>query len=351
MNLFPRHIIFNGQQTKIKTLLKKNTANSWEQGFIGFLAEWYNDEDSIEVQTSGSTGVPKLISLKKAFIAESAARTIGFFGLKQGDRILHCLPSRYIAGKLMLVRALVGELDLHLVDPSSDFSFLKTNHFKFAAMVVNQVGKLFKFGNEWNLEHLLIGGSAIPLSLESKLQQTKTKCYSSYAMTETATHIALRKLNGTTRDEYYHCLEGIHVELSKNSCIRINMPGLENGFIETNDLGELKDTKTFKVFGRVDNVIISGGIKFLPEQIEKKLENCISYPFAISSVPDDQLGEKMVLVVEGISDEKLKSNLEKTCKEFLSKYECPKEIVFIDKLPNTSNGKLDRNLLFLRIKK
>lgn len=345
MNLFPQHILFNGQQTNIETLLKQDVAYSWEQEFFEFLREWYNNEDSIKVQTSGSTGVPKLIELKKSFVAVSAARTIQFFDLKQGDRILHCLPSRYIAGKLMLVRALVGELDLHLVDPSSDFSFLQTQSFKFAAMVVNQVEKLFQQENNWKLEYLLIGGSAIPQPLESKLQQVNTQCYSSYAMTETATHIALRQLNGTKQDDNYHCLEGISVDLNQQGCIRIHMSGLENGFIETNDLGESKDAKTFKVLGRADNVIISGGIKFLPEQIEKKLENSIPVPYAISSAPDERLGEKIILVVESSADKALKSAIEMQCRSLLSKYEQPKAIVFTDKLPHTGNGKIDRKKL------
>lgn len=342
MNLFPSHILFNGQLTEIKTLLKQSSDNKWEQEFFEFLREWYNDEDTIKVQTSGSTGAPKLIELKKSFVAESAARTIQFFNLEQGDRILHCLPSRYIAGKLMLVRALIGKLHLHLIDPASDFLFLKTQPFKFAAMVVNQVEKLFQLGNEWNLEHLLIGGSAIPQPLENKLQQVNTLCYSSYAMTETATHIALRQLNGTNIDDNYHCLEGISVDLNQQDCIRITMPGLENDFIETNDLGELKDSKTFKVLGRADNVIISGGIKFLPEQIEKKLEKSIPVPYAISSAPDERLGEKIILVVESSADKALKSAIEMQCRSLLSKYEQPKAIVFTDKLPRTGNGKIDR---------
>lgn len=345
MNLFPSHILFNGQYTEIKTLLKQNGTTSWEQDFFEFLREWYNDKDSIKVQTSGSTGAPKLIELKKLFVAESAARTIRFFNLKQSDRILHCLPSRYIAGKLMLVRALIGKLDLYLVDPSSDFSFLQTQSFKFAAMVVNQVEKLFQLGNEWNLEYLLIGGSAIPQPLETKLQHINTLCYSSYAMTETATHIALRQLNGTNRDDYYHCLEGISVDLNQQGCIRIHMSGLESGSIETNDLGELINTKTFKVPGRADNIIISGGIKFLPEQIEEKLEDSIPVPYAISSAPDERLGEKLILLVESSADDALKSAIEMQCRSLLAKYEQPKEIVFTDKLPRTGNGKIDRKKL------
>lgn len=342
MELFPTHIIINGRSKSVKELLQQKTDGEWEQSWLEFLDEWYNANDYIEVQTSGSTGTPKTISLKKDFVAASALRTIRFFNLQEGDRILHCLPSKYIAGKLMTVRALIGKLDLHLVDPASDFTSLPNDKpIKFAAMVINQLTKYLALP-EQNIENLLIGGSATPKPLEEQLQQISTQCYSSYAMTETATHIALRKLNGNNKTDSYQCLDEISVELDERDCIRILMPGLENGAIQTNDLGELKDRHHFNVLGRVDNVIISGGIKFLPEQIEAKLAKGISMPYAISSVPDKQLGQKIILLIEGKADEEVKSTIETHCHKSLSKYEQPKEIRFIEKLPRTENGKIDR---------
>ena len=345
MELYPSHISINGQRESVKELLHLKPDSEWKQSWLEFLAEWYNANDFIEVQTSGSTGTPKTITLKKDFVAASALRTIRFFNLHEGDRILHCLPSRYIAGKLMTVRALIGKLDLQLVDPASDFTKLSNDRpIKFAAMVINQVTKYLALP-EQNIENLLIGGSAIPKPLEEQLQQISTSCYSSYAMTETATHIALRKLNGSDKTESYQCLDDISVELDERDCIRILMPGLENGAIQTNDLGELKDIQHFNVLGRVDNVIISGGIKFLPEQIEEKLAKDLPLPYVIGSVPDKHLGEKIILFVEGKADETVKINIQNHCIKLLAKYEQPKEIRFIEKLPCTENGKIDRKRL------
>ena len=345
MELFPSHITINGQPQNIKELLQQKNDIDWEKSWQNFLAEWYNANDYIEVQTSGSTGPPKTITLKKDFVADSALRTIRFFDLQESDRILHCLPSRYIAGKLMTVRALIGKLDLHLADPASDFAGVPNNKpIKFAAMVINQVKKYLELP-EQNIENLLIGGSAIPRPLEEQLLRIPTQCYSSYAMTETATHIALRNLNGDDQTDYYTCLDGISVELDERNCIRILMPGLENEAIQTNDLGELEDSHHFKVLGRVDNVIISGGIKFLPEQIEEKLAKEMLLPYAISSVPDEHLGEKIILLVEGQADVEVKSTIEIHCIKLLSKYEQPKDIRFIEKLPRTENGKIDRKQL------
>ncbi|MGD9930861.1 MAG: AMP-binding protein [Mangrovibacterium sp.] len=349
MKLFPSHITLNGQLTKVEQLLR-NRANStgWECDWLDFLHEWYNDRDFIEARTSGSTGEPKAIRLKKEFVAASALRTIQFFNLQEGDRVLHCLPCRFIAGKLMVVRALIGKLDLYVVDPSTNFDILRhpeyilgTAPFKFAAMVINQVEKCLEFGIS-NLQFLLIGGSSIPSILEEKLQTVHTRCYSSYAMTETATHIALRQLNGKGKDKWYRCLKGIRVGLDERGCVRITMPGLENGFLQTNDLGELMDAQTFRILGRADNRIISGGLKFSPEELEQKLEGAIDLPFYISSKPHDKLGQQLVLVVEGTEREDIILQLKTACENQLSRYEQPREIIFVDQLPRTENGKLKR---------
>ncbi|WP_321996504.1 AMP-binding protein [Draconibacterium orientale] len=350
MELFPSHITINGHAESIKELLQQKSDAEWKQSWLKFLAEWYNANDYIEVQTSGSTGTPKTITLKKDFVAASALRTIRFFDLQEGDRILHCLPSRYIAGKLMTVRALIGKLDLLLVDPTSDFAALPTDKpIKFAAMVINQVIKYLALP-EQNIKNLLIGGSAIPKPLEEQLQQISTQCYSSYAMTETATHIALRKINGNNNTNSYQCLDAISVELDERDCIRILMPGLENGAIQTNDLGELEDNHHFKVRGRIDNVIISGGIKFLPEQIEGKLAKTMPLPYAIGSTPDEKLGEQIILLIEGNADDEIKTIIQNHCNKLLSKYEQPKDIRFIEKLPRTENGKINRKNLKMFLK-
>ena len=266
MNLFPEHIRLNGKDVAISELLKNSTKKS---ELIDFLEEWYSKESFIKVKTSGSTGTPKIIQLEKDFVSASALRTIRFFQLKKGDRILHCLPVKYIAGKLMIVRALIGELDLHIVEPETDFTFLRTEKFKFAAMVPAQVSKILESEPSYfkNLDQLLIGGSAIPFNMEKQLQNISTACYSSYAMTETATHIALRKINRTESDDFYHCLDNIQVRLSEEKCLQVLMPGLPEQPIQTTDLAELKDEKTFHILGRKDNVIISGGIKYSPEQL------------------------------------------------------------------------------------
>ena len=350
MNLFPSQILFNGKSKSIEDLIiSRQDKYGWEKDLLDFLAEWYDKaNDSIVVNTSGSTGAPKSIQLTKEFVAASAKRTLRYFKLKKEDPVLHCLPSKYIAGKLMIVRALIGNLNLFVVDPQTDFDFLKHKHFRFSAMVPNQVQKVLDLGRnvlDWSLEVLLIGGTAVPQSIEEQLHGLKTACYSSYSMTETATHIALRKINGKHADGYYHCLENIRVELSEEKCLKIFMPGLDEPYLQTTDLAELKNEKTFKILGRADHVIISGGLKFLPEHLERKLEKHIDSPFAITSEPHETLGEQLVLFVEATESPQMLSGILSICQKQLDKYEIPRKILFVKKIPLTPNGKVDRKAL------
>jgi len=344
---FPSHITLSGRSTPVSDLIRaRNEATGWEKEWLDFLTEWYAPGDSIVVNTSGSTGKPKSIRLTKEFAAASARRTLLYFGLKENDRVLHCLSSRYIAGKLMIVRALLGKLDLYPIDPASHFSILANMTFRFAAMVPNQVSKILdqQDGSErlQQIQQLLIGGGPVPLSLQKRLFSLSTACYSSYAMTETATHIAIRKLNGEGADEFYRCMEGIKVNLSPDACLRIHLPGTDEEYLQTTDLAELMDEKTFRILGRADHVIISGGMKFSPEQLEQKLESTIRQPFMISSLPDPKLGEKIVLLIEGPENPEAIPTIKELCLQHLDKYEQPRQIRFIPRLPRTPNGKLFR---------
>jgi o-succinylbenzoate---CoA ligase len=348
VNAFPEHISMNGQHLKVTEFIRGNHSAMHERELAGFLEEWYGSELYIEAPTSGSTGTPKTIRLEKEFVAESALRTIKYFGLKEGDRVLHCLPVRYIAGKLMVVRALSGNLKLYTATPETDFTFLQKEKFHFSAMVPLQVSKILDAEpspGAWlqNLDQLLIGGSALPHSLETRLKDIPTLCFSSYGMTETATHIALRKINGDGADGYYHCLEGIKVQLSENGCLQIFMTGLPQQPLATNDLAEVTDDHTFKILGRADHVIISGGIKFSPEQLERKLQPFISKSFIITSLPHEKLGSQLVLIVEGTENPEEMETLQGICRKHLIKYEQPRKIIFVKEIPLTPNGKPLRN--------
>lgn len=346
-----QHIFLNGQKLsaeEIPTLLTESRKNAsvpdWQKELYQFLKEWFSDSDFVLAQTSGSTGEPKPIELPKSLMRKSAEQTITYFGLKKGDQLLLSLSCQYIAGKMMVVRAIVGQMNLVTTDPAGDFDTLATERFDFGAVVPNQVYKILEHpsGKEKleNIRNLLIGGSAISAELESRVSTCSSRVVLTYGMTETASHIAIRELSGTRRSNIYHCLPGIAVDTNPEGCLQIHHPEFPDP-LQTNDLAEILSPESFRIFGRADSVIISGGIKFVPEILEKKLEETIRQRFVISSVPDRKLGEKLVLVIEGKAFDT--NTLQTKIKSLFSPYERPKAIVFLEKFPETTNGKIIRN--------
>ena len=274
---------------------------------------------------------------------KSAERTIEYFGLQKHDRLLLSLPCRYIAGKMMVVRAIVGQMNLVAIDPTTDFNFLLHETFDFGALVPNQVSKILEESSGKvkleNINSLLIGGSTISKSLEMQILQLKNRTVITYGMTETASHIAIRELSGNRRSDFYSCLPGISVDLDERECLKIHVPELAEP-IQTNDLALILPDNRFRILGRADSVIISGGIKYQPESIEKKLEGIINRRFVVSSVPDKKLGEKLVLVIEGENFEL--NHLQEQIKKLLTAYEQPKTILFLKEFPETTSGKVIR---------
>lgn len=347
-------IVINGETVwlyRVTERLKDLALPEWERELYLFLNDWFSDSTFISAQTSGSTGEPKTIELPKSVMRKSAERTIGYFGLQPTARLLLSLPCRYIAGKMMVVRAIIGQMSLTAVDPATGFGFLSHETYDFGALVPNQVFKILEqtSGQQWlqNIRNLLIGGSAISTELEMQISTLDSRVVSTYGMTETASHIAVRELSGQLRSEYYSCLPGISVSLQGNGCLQIHLPEFSEP-LKTNDVAELHSKNEFRILGRIDSVIVSGGIKYSPEVIEKKLEKLIIQPYVISSVPDQKLGEKIVLVIEGNPMEP--RLLEEAISTILHAYERPRTILFLEHFPLTESGKIRRNEIKQRLR-
>ncbi len=256
---------------------------AWQIQIGEFIAEWLNGHDAIQVKTSGSTGIPKIIELSKQSMICSAQRTIRFFGLKPFSRALLCLPASYIAGRMMIVRAFVGEWDIHFKQPSH-LRFDDGDCYDMAAMVPLQVEELLAIGYDLTpLGTVIIGGAACSQSLRSAL--SKFNVWETYGMTETVSHIALRKMG----DEWFVPLEDVRLSVDRRHCLCIHAPGITREPVGTNDVVELLPDGRFRFLGRTDHVINSGGIKFFPEQIEQKIASCLSVSFVIIGVPDGLL--------------------------------------------------------------
>lgn len=324
---------------EVSTELVKE-GNPFEKTVGSFLIEWFNNSDIVNVRTSGSTGTPKQITLRKKHMVNSALATGNFFNLEPENSALLCLSADFIAGKMMLVRALVIGLDLTLVDPTSNPLKDLSDSFDFSAMVPLQVANSLTRLKQ--IKTLIIGGAPVSISLKEKLKSIKTSCYETYGMTETITHIAVRALNQNDQDDYFELLTDISVAIDNRGCLTINAPGISDVTIITNDLVELIDDKRFRWLGRYDTMINSGGVKLIPEQIEAKLAGLFENRFFIAGTPDEKLGQKLTLVVEGKQDlASIEKLLEKS--RLLTKYEFPKEIIIVTKFKETLSGKIHRN--------
>tara|TARA_R110002051_G_scaffold315685_1_gene394364 strand:+ start:324 stop:1412 length:1089 start_codon:yes stop_codon:yes gene_type:complete len=306
-----------------------------------FLLDWLNDKPTISVKTSGSTGKPKTVHLKKEHMINSALATAEFFGLEAGDTVLHCLPASYIAGKMMMVRAIVLGLRLDYVEPSSVPLAGLSKSYKFGAMVPLQLEN--SLDKIHQIDTVIVGGAPISAQLMDKIQLLENNIFETYGMTETVSHIAIKKIsqNLNGEDHNFELLPDIKIYADDRGCLVVDAPMLAEETIITNDLVQIINENEFKWLGRYDNIINSGGVKLIPEEIESKLTSFISSRFFVSAMPDDLLGEKLVLFVEGNSiDQSILEELKN--KGTLENFEIPKQLVTVAKFAETGNGKLDR---------
>jgi len=314
-----------------------NEGDEHEVWVAHFIEEWFAPSNGIAVKTSGSTGKPQEIELSKEHMVNSARATGAYFKTGPNTRALLCLSARYIAGKMMLVRAMILGWDLHVVAPSKDALIEYDNDYDFVAMVPYQVWHSIPALNK--VKKLIIGGGQVSASLEAQLQNVHTEAFATYGMTETATHIAVRRINGPARSDEFHSLPEVRFSTDDRSCLVIEAPGIIDRALPTNDVVQLRSPYSFKWLGRYDNVINSGGIKLYPESIESRLQQEIDVNFIIASEKDDALGQRVILVYEGSSQQR--PDLTKAL-SILEPFERPKRIYAISHFAYTETGKYKR---------
>lgn len=344
-----------------------------------FFSEWNNDSDRVLVHTSGSTGKPKPMMVEKKRMLNSARITCDFLGLKPGDSALLCMSLDYIAGKMVVVRSIERHLHLISVSPSGhplkDINLKDANgkdvngEITFAAMVPMQVYNTLQVPEErerlTHVRHLIIGGGAIDASLEKELRSLpgNIAIWSTYGMTETLSHIALRRINGDEASEWYQPFDSVKISQTDEGCLVIDAPLVCAETLVTNDIVEIEpyiynkvEKLRFRIKGRKDNVICSGGIKIQIEEVEALLKPHLEKPFMIAKKKDEKFGEIAVLLTE---DEDLKK-VEATIRRLLSgksddsnksseskshKYWIPREFRYVEHLPLTETGKPKRSIL------
>jgi o-succinylbenzoate---CoA ligase len=305
-----------------------------------FIIQWFSPIETITIYTSGSTGKPKEIQLLKTDMIKSAIRSNTFFELKPFNNVLLCLPVKYIAGLLMVIRAFEGKMNLLTISPQNIVLNSLDGPINFAALVPIQVDKLISKPLKISkIEKIIIGGAPVSKSLSKLIVKNyKGKAYETYGMTETITHIAIKEINSNFENNTFNAVPNVHFSIDERNCLIINDSLIQPKPLITNDHVELISETSFKLLGRYDNIINTGGIKVQPELIEEKLSNYINGKFCISSIPDDTLGQLVVLVVEKTINNASIDNAFAS----LSNYQRPKKIIEIEKIPLLSNGKIDR---------
>ncbi|MDZ7607379.1 MAG: AMP-binding protein [Cyclobacteriaceae bacterium] len=316
---------------------------------LQIIRDWQHGQTEFTFQTSGSTGTPKQCSFSRSQILASAQRTLDFFQLYQGNAVLCCLNTEFVAGFMMIIRALVGQLNLIITDPSTDPWKSLEDRIDFAAVTPMQIEngirnhpeKIAKVGT------ILIGGAAIHPLLEKQLQALPGRVYHSYAMTETLTHVALREVVGPGKSDLYTALPGVSFTVDDRNCLIIHDDLL--GIIEliTNDIAELPDSKSFRWLGRFDHVINTGGIKIQVEQLEimigdALLQHGISANFCAVATADIQLTNRVVLLMETHGAALGAEEIRMLLKTRMPRYHCPSEVIFVSKIFHTKSGKVDR---------
>ena len=325
-----------------------------------FLEEWNSDSPYVEVKTSGSTGEPKRMLVEKRRMLASAKITCDFLGLKEGDTALLCMSLDYIAGKMMVVRAIERGLRLIVVEPSGHPLVKQGVGFTFAAMVPMQVYNSLQVPGERErlmmIKHLIIGGGAIDEAMAEELKTFPHYVWSTYGMTETLSHIALRRLNGPEATEWYMPFPSVSVSLNDEGCLVIDAPEVCQERLVTNDIAELATQRgqslmcsansahegqspcvanvPFKILGRKDNVICSGGIKIQAEEVERMLKGHLHIPYLISKRPDKKFGEVVVMLTEGDVEE-----AKRVCEAVLPKFQRPKAYIHVSEIPMTETKK------------
>jgi len=326
--------------------------NSFQEEVFDFCRQWKLGKKEFLFHTSGSTGKPKPISLSRLSMIESANMTKDWLNLQEGDHVLLCLPIEYIAGAMMLVRALVLNLNIVLVEPSQNpfEGITKPINIHFASFVTTQWStilqsnaNLFTFFSE--VKGILIGGSELTASLELETRDIHLPIFQTYGMTETSSHIAFRPISREAN--FYQCFPQVKIKINHESCLCINSPSTLNQWIETNDVAELIHDNQFSILGRKDFVINSGGRKIHPELIEK----CCQSFFANHSIfckifayglHDDFYGQKLVLFIETKDEFDFQLQLIDYLKLNLKSWEVPKQFIVLPEFLYTKSGKIDR---------
>ena len=354
----------NNKKYTFQEILNSNidilTENDFEKQTISFCREWLLGATVFQGQTSGSTGKPKPILFQRTHMQASARATIQALGLNANDQALVCIPTKYIGGQMMLVRGLELGMQLHIINPGSNpYENLKSfsseiPRFDFIALVPLQLQTILDESPEaiqsfFNpMKAIIVGGGAVSETLREQVKHIQAPVYNTYGMTETVSHIALKKLNGADSSDYFFTLDGVEIAQNIQECLKIKAPQTGGEWIQTNDRVKIINHQQFEWLGRLDFVINTGGVKVQGELIEKVIGQLfqqmdISQNFFVGGIPHPRLGQELCMIIEGNDlTEEQQNHLKSNLTERLQKYEIPRKILYLDQFIRTETSKINR---------
>lgn len=345
-------MLINNRHIAVPDILEERVTprDDFEEAVFACIREWHGDKNEFVFHTSGSTGKPTAITFTREQLLRSAEGTASVFGLGKEDTALLCFNPAFVAGRMMIVRALVTGMELVAVTPSSNplADIPEDQPIDFMAVVPLQLQTMLESGQDERLKRIrtiLVGGAPVSRQLRGQiLDRLEDNVYQTYGMTETLTHVALDYITGM--EEAFDALPGVVLGKDERGCLTVTSPVVSQPVI-TNDLVALLDNNRFRWLGRHDNVINSGGIKLIPEQIEEKIEPIFirlnkQFRFVVAGVPHDRLGDELVLLVEGDADSGLAKTLAHELEGALDTYEKPRKILFLPSFVYTGSGKINR---------
>lgn len=304
-----------------------------------FVEEWESESPFLRAHTSGSTGKPKEISLLKEDMRSSALATLKFFGINETSTLALPLSPDYIAGKMQIVRAIEAECSLIVEPPSSrPFREWKGGRITLLPIVPSQLDGLTESAAFSLADNIIIGGAPLRPEQEDRLIEAGVKAWVTYGMTETCSHVALRRVG----EECFVALPGFSFSTDQRGCLVIESTTLSAGLFVTNDMVSIQSPHSFRWLGRYDNVINSGGVKIHPEEIEKVMAPLLPAGTTayVTSRRSERWGEEAVIVTDSPA---VDDGFLEIIRPLLSPRHCPKAVIHVPEIGRTpSSGKIVR---------